>query len=72
MEASLVNTLSPGDQVICVCGGKFGERWRDMALSHGMKVHSLNIPWGQALSLTEAEKSLKKYPKVKAFSGIRL
>ena len=67
MEAALINTLSPGDQVICVCGGKFGERWRDMALSHGLKVHSLNVPWGRTLPLTEAEKSFKKHPKTKAF-----
>ncbi|MCY4512378.1 MAG: alanine--glyoxylate aminotransferase family protein, partial [Bdellovibrionales bacterium] len=67
MEASLINTLSPGDQVICVCGGKFGERWRDIALSHDIKTHSLSMPWGQSLCLKEAKKSLKQYPKAKAF-----
>ena len=67
MEASLINTLSPGDQVICVCGGKFGERWRDIALSHGIKVCSLNVLWGQPLSLEDAKRSLKRYPKAKAF-----
>ena len=67
MEASLVNTLSPGDQVICVCGGKFGERWKEIALSYGMKVHALNVPWGKTLSLTETKKKLKKYPAAKAF-----
>ena len=27
MEGAIVNTLSPGDKVIVVDGGKFGERW---------------------------------------------
>ena len=67
MEAGLVNILSPGDSVICVCGGKFGERWRDMALSYGIKVQALNVPWGQAVSLKEAEESLEKHPTAKAF-----
>ena len=67
MEAGLINTLSPGDEVICVCAGKFGERWRDMALSHGLKARALNISRGKALSLPEAEESLKKHPRAKAF-----
>ena len=67
MEASLINTLSPGDQIICVCGGKFGDRWKDIALSHGLQVHTLSMPWGQALRLEDAKKSLKQHSKVKAF-----
>lgn len=67
MEASLINTLSPEDQVICVCGGKFGERWRDMALSHGIQAHTLSMPWGQALRIEDAKRSLKQHSKAKAF-----
>jgi len=31
MEAAVVNILSPGDKVITVQGGKFGERWTELA-----------------------------------------
>ena len=31
MEACLVNVLSPGDEVLCIVSGKFGERWAEMS-----------------------------------------
>ena len=30
MESAVVNTLSPGDEVLCIISGKFGERWADI------------------------------------------
>ena len=67
MEAALSNTLSPGDEVICVCAGKFGERWRDIAENFGMKVHSIEVPLGQSVSLSAVERTLEKHKKARAF-----
>ena len=36
MEAALVNLLSPGDEIIAVEGGKFGERWGKIAEAYGI------------------------------------
>ncbi len=38
MEAAVVNTPSPGDRVIVVNGGKFGERWAKICASYGLDV----------------------------------
>ncbi len=40
MESSVTNLFSPGDEVLVVNGGKFGERWGKIAGKYGLKVHS--------------------------------
>ncbi|MDE0092279.1 MAG: alanine--glyoxylate aminotransferase family protein [Oligoflexia bacterium] len=66
MEASLSNSFSPQDEVLCICAGKFGERWRDMALAFQLKVNVIKVPWGQAVSIQEIKKRLKQNKKIKA------
>ena len=66
MEASLSNTLSPGEEILCICAGKFGERWKDMADCFGIKVHSIKVPLGQAVSTQIIKKELEKNPNIKA------
>ena len=65
MESALVNCLSPGDRVIAVVSGKFGERWADMANTFGAKVERLNVTWGQAVRVQDVEDLLKKFPDTK-------
>lgn len=65
MESAISNLISPGDEVLCVISGKFGERWARMAEVYGAKVHKLEVPWGEAVELGQFEDSLKKYPKVR-------
>jgi len=66
MESAIVNTLSPGDEVLCVVSGKFGERWAYMAEVFGLKVHRMEVPWGQAVAIPEFETVLNSKPGVKA------
>ena len=66
MEAAFVNTLSAGEEVICIGGGKFGERWRDMAEKFSLKVHFISLDWGQAVEPSKVEETLAKHPKTKA------
>lgn len=66
MESLLVNPLSPGDEVLAVVSGKFGERWADMAEVFGMKVHRLNVPWGQAVTASQIQEKLKQLPALRA------
>jgi len=49
MEASLVNILSPGERVLVVVNGQFGERFAEIAGILGAQVSRLEIPWGQAV-----------------------
>ncbi len=48
MEAALVNVLSPGDRVLAVSVGVFGERFADIARAYGADVTLLESPWGRA------------------------
>ncbi|MGE9746224.1 pyridoxal-phosphate-dependent aminotransferase family protein [Bdellovibrio bacteriovorus] len=66
MEALLVNTLSPGDKVIAIVSGKFGERWADMAAHFGATVLTINVPWGEAVKVSEVEELLQKNPDTRA------
>jgi aspartate aminotransferase-like enzyme len=58
MESSIVNTLSPGDSVLCVISGKFGERWAEMAKVYGMNVTELKVEWGEAVSVDKVHEAL--------------
>ncbi len=50
MEASVTNLTSPGDPVVVLTAGKFGERWRDLAEAYGCKVEVLSAAYGQTFS----------------------
>ncbi len=66
MEAALINTLSTGDEVLAIVSGKFGERWSQMAQRFGLKVHELQVPWGEAVDLSILEKKMRAHPRLKA------
>lgn len=49
MEAAVVNTLSVGDKVLVIDGGKFGERWWKICQAYGVETDILQVEWGQAV-----------------------
>ena len=66
MEAAVVNTLSPGDRVLSVSNGAFGERFADIAGGYGAEVIRLSFEWGKAVDLDAVEKKLKANGDIKA------
>ncbi len=50
MEASVSNLTSPGDRVLVLTAGKFGERWTGLAKAFGCKVDVLSAPYGETFS----------------------
>ncbi len=48
LEATVVNHLSPGDDVLSVSIGSFGERFARIAEVYGARVERLTVEWGQA------------------------
>src|SRR6185295_11779295 len=48
LEAAIVNTLSPGDKVLAVSIGAFGDRFARIASVYDADVTMLNVEWGQA------------------------
>lgn len=53
MEASVSNLTSPGDTVLVLTAGKFGERWTALARAFGCHVEELNVPYGETFSLDD-------------------
>ena len=45
-ESAIVNLCSPGDRVLSVSAGYFGERWSAIARAYACDVHELKLPWG--------------------------
>jgi aspartate aminotransferase-like enzyme len=64
MEASVSNLTSPGDKVLVLTAGKFGERWTGLAKAFGCNVDVLSVPYGQTFSLEEIRN--KVTPDVRA------
>ena len=58
MEGSVSNLTSPGDKVLVLTAGKFGERWRDLTKSFGCAVEVISAPYGQTFSLNEVREKL--------------
>ncbi|MGA7558640.1 MAG: aminotransferase class V-fold PLP-dependent enzyme [Terriglobales bacterium] len=58
MEASVSNLTSPGDRVLVLTAGKFGERWVSLATAFGCEVEIVNAPYGETFSLHELRRKL--------------
>jgi aspartate aminotransferase-like enzyme len=66
MEGSVTNLCSPGDEVIVVNGGKFGERWTKICQSYGITVREIRVEWGRAVVPQMVGTALDEYPKARA------
>ena len=66
MEAAVINTLSPGDKVITLSGGKFGERWGQICRSYGVDVREVSMEWGEPFTKDQLTDELKANPETKA------
>lgn len=66
MEAAVTNTLSKGDSVVVVRGGKFGERWEEIALGYGLDPVLVDVEWGRAVEVADVAAALDREPAPKA------
>lgn len=58
MEAAVASLFAPGEEVVIVQGGKFGERWVDLANHYGLKTNVVRVEWGRAVSVEAVTKAL--------------
>ena len=66
MEAAVANLFSPGDKVLVINGGKFGERWLNIANAFGLDPIEVKVEWGQAVNVDVVEKQLKLHPDIQS------
>ena len=65
MTAAVHGLFLPGETVIVVNGGKFGERWSKIAAVRGLKVVEIDVAWGQAVTPAQVEQALREHPEAK-------
>jgi len=66
LEAAVVNTVSPGDKVLAVSIGAFGDRFAKIARIYGADVTKLDAEWGYAAAADEVRERLRSVPGTKA------
>jgi aspartate aminotransferase-like enzyme len=66
LEAAIVNTLSPGDEILACPCGVFGDRFADIAEQYGAKVNRLNFEWGTPAKPEAIRQALRANTNIKA------
>ena len=61
MEATLANTVEPGDVVLVGVNGYFGHRLLDMAGRYGADTRTVTKPWGEVFTLEELREALESH-----------
>ena len=67
MEAAVVNFTAPGDRVMVIDGGKFGERFSELARTYDCQVSDYKVPWGESPDLEKLTEMLTSGPDLKVF-----
>ncbi|MGD0946144.1 MAG: alanine--glyoxylate aminotransferase family protein [Candidatus Binatia bacterium] len=65
MEAAVSNLFSPGEEVLVINGGKFGERWLRISAAYGLKVCELRVGWGQGAKVDDVRRLLEQRPAIR-------
>lgn len=66
MDAAITNLFSPGDAVLTINGGKFGERWTKLAKTYGLSPTEIKLEPGAPLSLSVVTAALDANPAIRA------
>ncbi len=66
MEAAVANLLSPGDKVLTINAGKFGERWGNICKAYGVAHREIVVEWGRDYTKEQLAAELKAMPDCKA------
>jgi len=63
LETAAVNTIEPGDDVVVIVGGAFGDRFAKICEAHGANVHRLQVELGTACQPEQLEDFIKSLDK---------
>jgi aspartate aminotransferase-like enzyme len=66
METAVVNTLSPGDRVLVISIGAFGDRFANIVKAYGAEVSRLDYEWGKAADPEDVRRALAADRTIKA------
>ncbi len=66
MDAGVGSLTSPGDRVLTIEGGKFGERWTEICRAYRLEPEVISVPWGEAVDAGAVREALAADPRIKA------
>lgn len=66
MDAAICNLFSPGEKIITVAGGKFGERWTKIAQAYGLNPIEIKLAPGDALDPAQLAQTIAAHADAKA------
>ncbi|RLL46769.1 alanine--glyoxylate aminotransferase family protein [Oceanobacillus piezotolerans] len=64
LETAVANTVKPGEEVLVLVTGAFGDRFTKICDAYGIKVHRLEVTWGEAVNPEELKSILIKHPNI--------
>jgi len=70
-EVAFSNIIEPGDKVLVVSGGYFGDRLAEVAVHLGAAVDTLEVPWGSAPVIADVDKKLSS-TKYKVMAAVHV
>jgi aspartate aminotransferase-like enzyme len=66
MESAVNSTLAPGEKVILLSAGRWGERWKGVLKAHQANIVMVEVPYGKAVTPEMLDAALKANPDTKA------
>ncbi len=70
MEAAMANIIQPGDKILNVVGGKFGQRFMQIVDAFGGESESIEVEWGEAVNPQDIKNYLDSNPDIKAVTVV--
>ncbi|MCG2827768.1 alanine--glyoxylate aminotransferase family protein [Methanothermobacter sp. K4] len=70
MEAAVANIIEPGDRVLNVVGGKFGQRFAQIVEAFGGESIRIDVEWGSAVNPDEIGYMLEENDDIKAVTVV--
>src|SRR3989449_10592936 len=64
LESAVANLVSPGERVLAVTIGAFGDRFADLAAAFGADVARYTLPWGEAADPEDLDELLNREPDI--------
>lgn len=65
LEAAVVNTVNPQDEVLVIVTGAFGDRFNSICKAYNMNIHRFDVEWGSAVDPDAIKSYLLKHPEIK-------
>ncbi len=65
LETAVVNTIAPGEEVLVLVTGAFGERFEKICKAYGIQTHVFEVEWGLAVDPEAVKNFLLEHPEIR-------